>query len=87
VVPRGVEASFEVPGLVGAAEGGQEADGGSGGSFHVGVEGAGLVVGFQDPFAEGAELQEGFDAGDGEGLAVVLVEPVVFESSGEWAAA
>lgn len=40
-----------------------------------------MIVGFQGlfvvagAFVEGAELEEGFDAGDGEGPAVVLVEP------------
>ncbi|GAA3714241.1 hypothetical protein GCM10022224_094820 [Nonomuraea antimicrobica] len=94
---EGVEAVFEVAGalagFVGAAEGGEEVDGGAGGAFHVGVEGAGLVVNLQGSFVvspvfvERAELEEGFDAGDGVGSAVVLVEPVVFEALAELAVA
>lgn len=84
----GVEAGF-----VDAAEGVEEADGGVGWPFHVGAEGGGLVVDLQRAFVaagvfvEGAELAEGFYGGDGEGPAVVLIEPVVFKALGEEAAA
>jgi hypothetical protein len=101
-LPRGIDSesiktALEVPdtqaGFVDTAELKQETHGGRRRALHVGVECAGLVVDLQSPlgpscaFVEGPELEECFDAGDRERPAVVLVEPVVFETLGQDAAA
>jgi hypothetical protein len=86
---EGVEVAGALAGFVGATEGTQKANGGPGGALHIRVESAGLIVKLRCPFVvsrtfvEGAELEAGFDARDGEWPAVVPVEQVVLEAHAE----